>query len=101
MVGWRSPTWAFSRCRDQYWGSRVAGGRGAAAHFRSVTDADFAVAWTATSCRAVARVPVNVVTAPVGFIYGSLAENPRRVGKPPTRGLTALHSASSDTYRRR
>jgi mRNA interferase RelE/StbE len=64
-----------------------------------VTDADFAVAWTATSRRTAARLPEKVATAAVEFIYGSLAENPRRVGKPLKLGLAGLHSARRGDYR--
>jgi mRNA interferase RelE/StbE len=64
-----------------------------------VTVADFAVAWTATSRRTVVRLPEKVATAAVEFIYGSLAENPRRVGKPLKLGLAGLHSAKRGDYR--
>jgi mRNA interferase RelE/StbE len=65
-----------------------------------VTDgAQYAVAWTATSRRALARLPEKVATAAVEFIYGSLAETPRRVGKPLQLGLAGLHSARRGDYR--
>jgi mRNA interferase RelE/StbE len=64
-----------------------------------VTDADFAVAWTPTSRRTLARLPEKVATAAVEFIYGSLAQNPRRVGKPLKLGLAGLHSARRGDYR--
>jgi mRNA interferase RelE/StbE len=65
-----------------------------------VTDgAQYAVAWTATSRRALTRLPGKVATAPVEFIYGSLAENPRRVGKPLRFGLAGLDSARRGDYR--
>lgn len=62
-------------------------------------DAQFAVAWTATSRRTLARLPEKMATAVVEFIYGSLAENPRRVGKPLRLGLAGLHSARRGDYR--
>jgi mRNA-degrading endonuclease RelE of RelBE toxin-antitoxin system len=64
-----------------------------------VTDADFDVAWTPTSRRALARLPEKVAAAAVEFIYGSLAENPRRVVKPLKLGLAGLHSARRGDYR--
>ena len=64
-----------------------------------MTDADFDVAWTPTSRRALARLPEKVAAAAVEFIYGSLAENPRRVGKPLKLGLAGLHSARRGDYR--
>lgn len=62
-------------------------------------DAQFAVAWTATSRRRLARLPEKIATAAVEFTYGSLAENPRRVGKPLQLGLAGLHSARRGDYR--
>jgi mRNA interferase RelE/StbE len=65
-----------------------------------VTDeARYAVAWTATSRQALARLPEKVATAAAEFIYGSLAENPRRVGKPLQFGLAGLHSGRRGDYR--
>ncbi len=62
-------------------------------------DARFAIAWTATSRRTLARLPAKVATAAVEFIYGSLAENPRRAGKSLQLGLAGLHSARRGDYR--
>lgn len=62
-------------------------------------DGQYAVAWTSASCRALARLPEKVATAAVEFIYGSLAETPRRVGKPLQLGLAGLHSARRGDYR--
>ncbi len=59
----------------------------------------FAVAWAAPSQRALARLPEKIAAAAVEFIYGSLAENPRRVGKPLKLGLAGLHSARRGDYR--
>jgi mRNA interferase RelE/StbE len=64
-----------------------------------VTDGEFAVAWTPTSRRELARLPEKVATAAVEFIYGSLAGNPHRVGKPLKLGLAGLHSARRGDYR--
>lgn len=58
-----------------------------------------AVTWTATAARALQRLPEKVATAAVGFIYGSLAENPQRVGKPLRFELDGLHSARRGDYR--
>ena len=64
-----------------------------------MTNADFAVAWTPTSRRTLARLPEKIATAVVEFIYGSLTENPHRVGKPLKLGLAGLHSARRGDYR--
>lgn len=59
----------------------------------------FAIAWTAASRRALTRLPEKVATAVVEFLYGSLAANPYRVGKPLKLGLEGLHSARRGDYR--
>jgi mRNA interferase RelE/StbE len=64
-----------------------------------VTDGDFAVAWTPTSRRKLERLPEKIATAAVEFTYGTLAENPRRVGKPLKLGLAGLQSARRGDYR--
>jgi mRNA-degrading endonuclease RelE of RelBE toxin-antitoxin system len=65
-----------------------------------VTDnAHYAVAWTAASRRALARLPEKVATASVEFIYGSLAKDPRRVGRQLQFGLAGLQSARRGDYR--
>jgi hypothetical protein len=40
----------------------------------------YAIAWTAPARHALTRLPEKVATAPVEFLYGSLAANPHRVG---------------------
>ena len=59
----------------------------------------FAIAWTAASRRALTRLPEKVATAVVEFLYGSLASNPYRVGKPLKLGLEGLYSARRGDYR--
>ncbi len=59
----------------------------------------FAIAWTAASRGALARLPEKVATAVVEFLYGSLAASPYRVGKPLRLGLEGLHSARRGDYR--
>lgn len=59
----------------------------------------YAIAWTASARRALARLPEKAATAAVEFIYGSLATSPRRVGKPLKLGLAGLHSARRGDYR--
>ena len=64
-----------------------------------MTEAPFAVAWTAVSRRAVTRLPEKAATAAIEFIYGSPAESPHRVGKPLKLALEGLHSARRGDYR--
>jgi mRNA interferase RelE/StbE len=64
-----------------------------------VTGPAFAIAWTTTARRALTRLPEKVATAVVEFLYGSLAENPHRVGKPLKLGLEGMRSARRGDYR--
>jgi mRNA interferase RelE/StbE len=64
-----------------------------------VTEADYAIAWTAPVRRALRRLPEKIATAVIEFLYASLAANPRRVGKPLQLGLEGLHSARRGDYR--
>ena len=64
-----------------------------------MSEADFAIAWTAPGRRTLARLPEKVAAAVVEFLYGSLAASPRRAGKPLKLGLDGLHSARRGDYR--
>jgi mRNA interferase RelE/StbE len=64
-----------------------------------VSGEGFAIAWATPARRAVGRLPEKVATAVVEFLYGSLAANPHRVGKPLKLGLSGLHSARRGDYR--
>ncbi|HET7476862.1 MAG TPA: type II toxin-antitoxin system RelE/ParE family toxin [Dermatophilaceae bacterium] len=64
-----------------------------------MTAAGFAIAWTPTSRRALARLPEKVATAVVEFIYGPLAANPHRVGRQLRFELAGLHSARRGDFR--
>jgi len=64
-----------------------------------VNDAMFEIAWTPAAKRALARLTEKVAVAAIEFIYGPLAENPRRVGKPLRFELEGLHTARRGDYR--
>jgi mRNA interferase RelE/StbE len=64
-----------------------------------VSEAGFVIAWAAPARRALARLPEKAATASVEFLYGSLAADPHRVGKPLKLGLAGLHSARRGDYR--
>jgi mRNA interferase RelE/StbE len=64
-----------------------------------VSEGDFAIVWAAPARRALARLPEKAATAPVEFLYGSVAANPRRVDQPLRLGLSGLHSARRGDYR--
>lgn len=63
------------------------------------TDQRFDIAWAPTAQRDLARHPEKVATAVVEFVYGALADNPRRVGHRLRFELEAKHSANRGDYR--
>jgi mRNA interferase RelE/StbE len=64
-----------------------------------VTADGYPIAWTPTARRALIRLPEKAATAALEFIYGQLAENPERVGKPLRFELQGLHSARRGDFR--
>jgi len=64
-----------------------------------VSETAYTVAWTAPAQRALRKLPEKAAVAAVEFIYGSLAGNPQRVGKPLRQELAGLHSARRGDYR--
>jgi len=64
-----------------------------------VTDSTYSVSWTPSAKRDIARLPEKVATAVVEFIYGSLAKNPRRVGRELHLQLAGQHAARRGEYR--
>lgn len=59
----------------------------------------FTISWSASAQRDLAKLPEKVATAVVEFIYGGLADNPRRVGHELTLELAGLHSARRGDFR--
>lgn len=59
----------------------------------------YTVRFTATARRDLRKLPPRVVSAVIEFAFGDLAREPRRVGKPLRRELTALYSARRGPYR--
>jgi mRNA interferase RelE/StbE len=64
-----------------------------------VSESGFTITWTGPAQRALRKLPEKVAVAAVEFIYGSLTENPHRVGKPLRYDLAGLHSARRGDYR--
>jgi mRNA interferase RelE/StbE len=64
-----------------------------------VKDDDFSVVWSASAERAASRLPEKVVSAVIEFVYGRIASNPYRLGKPLKLDLEGLHSARRGAYR--
>lgn len=62
-------------------------------------DAPFEIHWAAPARRALRRLPEKVATAAIEFIYGPLASNPSRVGRPLRFELEGMHSAHRGDYR--
>jgi mRNA-degrading endonuclease RelE of RelBE toxin-antitoxin system len=54
---------------------------------------------TARADRDLQRLPEKIATACVEFIFGPLADDPNRVGKPLRDELVGLHSARRGDYR--
>lgn len=54
---------------------------------------------TARAARDLQRLPEKIATACAAFVFGPLAENPRRVGKPLRDELAGPHSARRGDYR--
>jgi mRNA-degrading endonuclease RelE of RelBE toxin-antitoxin system len=63
-----------------------------------VTDT-YEVRVAATAARALAKLAPRVVDPLVAFIFGSLAENPKRRGKPLQRELAGNWGARRGDYR--
>ncbi len=59
----------------------------------------YRVEWAPTGKRDLAKLPEKVATAVVEFIYGGLADNPRRVGRELHLELTGLHAARRGDFR--
>ena len=57
------------------------------------------IEWTRPAKRALRQLPEKVVSAAVEFIYGPLAEAPRRVGRPLRLELEGLYSAHRGDHR--
>jgi mRNA interferase RelE/StbE len=61
--------------------------------------APFEIYWAAPARRALRRLPEKVATAAVELIYGPLADDPGRVGRPLRFELEGRHSAHRGDYR--
>lgn len=59
----------------------------------------YSIRVTARAERDLQRLPEKMATACVAFIFGPLAGNPQRVGKPLRGELGGLHSARRGDYR--
>jgi mRNA interferase RelE/StbE len=59
----------------------------------------YTVRFTATARRDLNQLPPRVLSAVIEFVFGDLAREPRRVGKPLRRELVGMFSARRGPYR--
>ena len=59
----------------------------------------YEITWKAGASRDMDRLPLAIASAVVEFIYGPLAQNPHRVGKPLRFELAGKRSARRGSYR--
>jgi mRNA interferase RelE/StbE len=59
----------------------------------------YQVAITARAARDLSRLPEKIATACAEFIFGPLADDPHRRGKPLREELKGLHCARRGDYR--
>ncbi|HVF18794.1 MAG TPA: type II toxin-antitoxin system RelE/ParE family toxin [Mycobacteriales bacterium] len=57
------------------------------------------IRWTPTAQRDLRRLPEKIATAVVEFVYGSLAENPERVGRALHLELAGSRAARRGDFR--
>lgn len=57
------------------------------------------IRFTGPARKALEAVPPRIVGAIIEFVYGDLAREPQRVGKPLQRELAGLHGACRGPYR--
>ena len=59
----------------------------------------WAVGLSSAALRTLDQLPPRVVPAIIEFLYGPLADNPHRVGKPLRDDFAGIHSAHRGAYR--
>jgi mRNA interferase RelE/StbE len=64
-----------------------------------VSERRLSIRWTPTAQRDLRRLPEKIATAVVEFVYGSLADNPERVGRELQLELGGCHAARRGDYR--
>ena len=64
-----------------------------------MTAAPYSISWTATAQRDLRRLPEKIAAAAVEFAYGSLADDPQRVGRALHLELVEHHAARRGEYR--
>jgi mRNA interferase RelE/StbE len=59
----------------------------------------YRIEWSPSAKRDLRRLPEKVASAVVEFIYGALADNPRRLGRDLHLELTGYHAARRGDFR--
>lgn len=59
----------------------------------------YQIDWAASALRSLDRLPHKIATACVEFVYGSLAQNPQRVGRALQFDLEGKHAARRGDFR--
>lgn len=59
----------------------------------------YEITWKSSASRDMDRLPLRIASAVVEFIYGPLADNPHRVGRPLRFELEGKYSARRGNYR--
>ncbi len=59
----------------------------------------YEITWNGEASRDMDRLPLSIASAVVEFIYGPLAQNPHRVGRPLRFELEGKQSARRGNYR--
>ncbi len=65
----------------------------------SVSAGRYEIVWARPARRALERLPEKVAAAAIEFVYGPLADHPRRVGHALRFELAGLHSAARGDHR--
>jgi mRNA interferase RelE/StbE len=63
-----------------------------------MTGQPYSISWSPSALRDLRRVPERIATAVVEFIYGSLADNPQRVGRDLRLELVGNRGARRGDY---
>ncbi|HEX6418435.1 MAG TPA: type II toxin-antitoxin system RelE/ParE family toxin [Acidimicrobiales bacterium] len=64
-----------------------------------MTPGPYQVSWASSALRSLDRLSLKVSTACIEFVYGGLANNPHRVGRPLRFDLAGKHSARRGDFR--
>jgi mRNA interferase RelE/StbE len=64
-----------------------------------VTSSRYQVEWARSALRRLERIPEKAAAACIEFVYGPLADNPRRVGRELRLDLAGKHSARRGDFR--